>query len=190
MRDAEMPVYTVERPGGSKDHEFQAYVDLLEEIGIDISNVPRTPEPSASNRWLYVWRDRGQAERFARELRARTREPSWRVHAFEPYVEETGPLAPLVVYSIDRSDGTEFRMDPNSQARVMRHFPNANLAGDVFFSTQTLDEFERQQRPIWDQVIINLLGISQDSIDQLGGIRVVDEVDGETLHERLPEAAA
>jgi hypothetical protein len=60
----------------------------------------------------------------------------------------------------------------------------------VFFSTQTRDDLERRHEPIWDQVIIRLLGISPDSIDQLGGVKVVDEVDGETLHERLPEQAA
>ena len=63
-----MRVFTVRKPGGNTDREFQAYIDLLEEIGIDIADVPRTPEPGTTNRWLYVWRSRPQAERFAREL--------------------------------------------------------------------------------------------------------------------------
>ncbi len=42
-----MRVYTVRKPGGTKDREFAAYASLLEESGIDLSRVPRTQEPGA-----------------------------------------------------------------------------------------------------------------------------------------------
>ena len=86
-----MRVYTVKKPEPNTDHEFQAYIDLLEEIGIDITDVPRTPEPGTTNRWLYVWRSKPQAERFARELGGRLRDPSWAVHEFDIPDEERGP---------------------------------------------------------------------------------------------------
>jgi hypothetical protein len=78
-----MKVYTVKKQGANTDREFQAYIDLLEDIGIDVTNVPRTPEPGTTNRWLYVWTNKLLAERFARELGARLRDPSWLVHEFE-----------------------------------------------------------------------------------------------------------
>jgi len=184
-----MPVYTVERPGGTKDQEYQAYVDLLEEIGIDITNVPRTPEPGTTNRWLYVWRDSVQAERFARELQRRTRDPLWRVHEFELRAEEHGPLAPLTILSIPTSEGTAFRLEPNSQERLTRHYPNAPLAGEIFLSERDWEALEQQQGTIWNQLVKWLTGMPDQLLGQLGGIRVVDE-DGAVLYERLPGRAA
>ena len=49
----------------------RVYVDLLQAIGIDIAKVPRTREPGKDARWLYVWRNKQHADRFARELRNR-----------------------------------------------------------------------------------------------------------------------
>ena len=63
-----MKVYTVKKHGLNTDREYQAYVDLLQDIGIDIADVPRIPEPGTTNRWLYVWQSKPLAERFAREL--------------------------------------------------------------------------------------------------------------------------
>ncbi len=186
-----MRVYTVRKPEFNTDREFQAYIDLLEEIGIDIANVPRTPEPGTTNRWLYVWRSRPQAERFARELGRRLRDPSWAVHEFDIPDEERGPLAPLVIWAIATAEGTLFRLDPKSQARVMHHFPNARLGGeylfprDILFPRQVREDYERQHGAVWNQVIIILTGIPDDSIDRLGGVRILSE-NGEVLHESIP----
>ena len=68
-----MRVYTVRKPGGNTDKEYEAYTELLEEVGIDLANAPRTPEPGTTNRWLYVWKSRPQAERFARARRTSSR---------------------------------------------------------------------------------------------------------------------
>src|SRR4051794_11853055 len=103
-KKGEMKVYTVRKRGPNTDREFQAYVDLLEDIGIDIADVPRTPEPGTTNRWLYVWQSKPLAERFVRELRARLRDPSWFVHEFDsPEPAQRGPLAPLTILSIPTS---------------------------------------------------------------------------------------
>jgi hypothetical protein len=183
-----MRVYTVRKPGPNIDREFQAYIDLLEEIGIDIANVPRTPEPGTTNRWLYVWRSRPQAERFARELGGRLRDSSWTVHEFDLPDEERGPLAPLVIWAIPTTEGTVFRLDSKSQARVMHHFPNAKLAGETLFPTDVRHDYERQNGPVWNQVIIILTGIPAEAIDRLGGVRILYE-NGEILHECLPTNA-
>src|SRR5437868_10393953 len=122
-----MRAYTVTKPGGTTDREFASYKDLLEEIGFDLSGVPRTREPGMSNRWLYVWQDRLSAERFARELAARTEDRAWTIREDLP-VEDVGPLAPLDITADRTSDGTVFRLTPGSQQRIMRRFPNARLA--------------------------------------------------------------
>ena len=183
-----MRVYTVRKPGPSTDREFQAYIDLLEEIGIDVADGPRTPEPGAANRWLYVWRSRPQAERFARVLGGRLRDPSWAVHEFDTPDEERGPLAPLVIWSIPTTEGSMFRLDPKSQARVMHHFPNARLGGEMLFPRQVRGDYERQHGPVWDEVTVTLTGIPDEMIDRLGGVRILSE-DGEVLHERIPTEA-
>jgi hypothetical protein len=180
-----MHAYTVIKPLAIREQEYQAYTGLLEGIGIDINDVPRTPEPSTRNRWLYVWSDRNRADRFARELRRRTDDRSWTIHEIDSPVEEHGPLAPLVIMAIESPDGTTFRVVAESQERVMRRFPDARLAGERFFSTDTRFDYERQFGPgFWDQVAILLLGIPHELIARLGGFRVVTP-EGEILHEDL-----
>jgi hypothetical protein len=186
-----MRVFTVRKQGPNADREFQAYTALLEEIGIDLANVPRTREPGTTNRWLYVWKSKSQAERFARELGTRLRDPSWFVHEFEVPREDLGPLAPLTILSIPVVGGTVYKLEPNSQARLMQHYPNARLVGEFMlrggeeFPNGVRSDFERRFGPVWDQAIAQLTGIPEDAIDGLGGIRIVTS-NGDVLYERLP----
>jgi hypothetical protein len=187
-----MKVYTVKKHGLNTDREYQAYVDLLQDIGIDIADVPRIPEPGPTNRWLYVWQSKPLAERFARELGARLRDSSWFVYEFDVPADEQssqrGPLAPLTIVSIPTSEGTEFRLEPTSQERILTHFPNAHPAGKVPFPAQVREDYERQHGPVWNQVIMVLTGIPEEAVARLGGVRVVTH-EGQLLHERLPVAA-
>jgi hypothetical protein len=184
-----MEAYTVRKHAPNTDREHQAYVELLQDIGIDIADVPRTPEPETANRWLYVWQSKPLAERFARELGARLRDSAWFVHEFDlPEPAERGPLAPLTILSIPTSEGTEFRLEPTSQERILTHFPNARPAGKVVFAAQVRADYERQHGPVWDQVITVLTGIPEESVARLGGVRIVTS-EGQTLHERVPVAA-
>jgi hypothetical protein len=191
-----MEVYTVRKSEGfNTDREFQAYVDLLEEIGIDISSVPRTHEKGTNNYWLYVWRSRTQAERFARELGDRLHDPSFVVHGpFEIPNEDRGPLAPLTIRAIPTRHGTIFRLEARSLGRVMLHFPNATLKGEVTLPREVhrptrVDEGDqRTQAPAWDEIIATLTGLPEDAIAELGGIRILTE-DGRVLHQQLPPDA-
>lgn len=183
-----MRVYTVRKSEPNTGREYQAYIDLLEEIGVDIAEVPRTPEPGTTNRWLYVWRSKVEAERFARELGGRLHDPSYTVHEFESPNDERDPLAPLIIWEILTNEESLFRLDPKSQARVMHHFPNANLAGEVSFPKQVRVDFEQQHGSVWNQVIIILTGIPEEAIDRLGGVRILSE-NGEIINERIPTDA-
>jgi hypothetical protein len=185
VKDHGMRRFTVLKPGGTTDHDFEAYKALLEEIGIDLSNVPRVQDPSNARRWLYVWRERAAAERFARELRVRTQDNSWATRELDLMAEESGPLAPLDVIAEPVTDGTAYRLSTASQERIMKRFPNARLAGVVVLSTQTLQDYERDGGPAWDQVIILLSGLTADQVDELGGYRVY-----ETYRRTLYESTA
>ncbi len=175
-----MSTFTVMKPLGASDYDFEAYRALLEEIGIDLSNAPRIQEPGPARRWLHVWHDRAAAQRFARELIRRTRDHSWTVREVDLPVEESGPLAPLDVIAEHVPDGTVYRLSTASQERIMRRFPNARLAaegeGEVFISTQTKQDDERENGPVWDQVIMLLSGLSTDQLNELGGYRVYETV--------------
>jgi hypothetical protein len=98
--------FVVTKPGGTKNHEYEVYKAFLEEIGVDLSNAPRVPESGPARRWLYVWRDRVVAQRFARELGIRTRDNSWTIQEYDLPAEESGPLAPLDVIAEPVADGT------------------------------------------------------------------------------------
>jgi hypothetical protein len=169
-----MLAYTVRKPGGTKDREFDAYKGLLEESGIDLSRVPRTQESASGNRWLYVWRDRILAERFTRELSTRTRDRSWEVVEFDRVEEEVGPLAPLDIVAERIADGTVFRLTSTSQERIMRRFPNSQLGGEVFWGTETRRRVESVYGPIWDQVAKVLTGLSEVQWESLGGYRILE----------------
>ncbi len=189
-----MQVYTVtSKRGFNEDREFQAYIDLLEEIGVDISNAPRVREPGTQNDWVYVWTNRTQAERFARELGRRLRDDSFYVRDFRipGGEEERGPLAPLTIRSIPTREGTVFRLESRSMDRVMRHFPNAMLRGEVTGRGAVLapegsgEDGWRQDVPEWESIITQLTGLDEEAVARLGGIRILDE-DGRVLHQRLP----
>jgi hypothetical protein len=182
QKDRRMRLFAVTKPGGTTNHEFDAYKGLLEEVGIDLSNVPRVQEPGTGRRWLYVWHDRAAAQAFARELGVRTRDSSWVVHEFDLPEEELGPLAPLDVIADPVTDGTVYLLSTASQERILRRFPNARLAGEVFFSHQEQQDHEREHGPIWDEVILRLSGLSKEQVNELGGYRVY-EVVRRTLYE-------
>jgi len=45
--------FTVTRPVGTKDAEFEAYVRLLRQQGKDLANLPRVPDPeNPRRRWV------------------------------------------------------------------------------------------------------------------------------------------
>src|SRR5438094_6830269 len=121
-----MDVFTVTKPGGTKGYEFEAYTHLLEDIGIDVANVPRVPEPGTGKRWLYSWRRKEEAEGFARELRMRTRDGSWQVYQSKTQEESRGPVAPLDIYQVRAAEGQGFMyyLTPASRERIIQAFPH------------------------------------------------------------------
>ncbi|MGH7170293.1 MAG: hypothetical protein ACRELG_08470 [Gemmataceae bacterium] len=184
-----MDAFTVTKPGGAKDYEFEAYTRLLEDVGIDLANVPRVPEPGTGRRWLYTWRRKEEAEGFARELRMRTRDGSWQVFQFKSEEESCGPVAPLDIYQVRAAEGQSFMyyLAPASRERIVRAYPHTKLYPNLSISEKDLDNIKRQHGDNWwNQVCVLLTGLSDAQIRSLGGYRVILSYD-EIGHEELPE---
>jgi hypothetical protein len=185
-----MDVFTVTKPGGTRDYEFEAYTRLLQESGVDVANVPRVPEPETQRRWLYTWTRKEEAEGFANELRHRTRDGSWHVHQFEIKEEARGPVAPLDIYEVHENE-REFKyyLGPASRERVVRAFPHTKVY-PVTISQQNLESIKQQHgEQWWDQLSILVTGLSKEKVLSLGGYRLILPY-GEIGHEELPEIPA
>ena len=185
-----MLVYTVSMPGGTQDREFEAYTRLLAEVGIDLSNSPRVPEPGTDRRWLYAWKKKSEAERFVAELRRRTRNGDWFVHEFEAPSEERGPVAPLEIATVPVEDGYAYYLTPESRERVVAAYPGTKLPLSLKVGIDKQQDLLRKNGDDWWMELSRVLtGRNEDEIDSLGGVRVVVGEDT-VAFQRIPTAAA
>lgn len=180
-------VFTVGLPGGTRDFEFEAYVRLLEHNGVDVARTQRVMDP-AGNRWLYAWRTKADAEKFARDLRQATENDRWEVRELPAAELTEGPLGPIEIVVSRRSDGCAYTLSPTSRRLVLKRFPHANLAPNVFISTTNQADFERTQGPIWNHIALILTGLSESEIADLGGYRVMDPAARRVLRDITPAA--
>lgn len=170
-----MPYSVAYRDTGIRQNEFDAYVRLLEQRGIDWTRTPRIPEPGTDNRWLHVWEDRADAEEFRAAISQETRDSKWYVrelHAETP--SSPGPLTPVTIVMVRRSLGMTFSLHPHSRALVRRRYPDAQQVSSISVEYGTRHEFEELHGPIWEHVAIMLTGLSIDQLDQLEGFEIID----------------
>lgn len=183
-----MPVYTVTKPVGTRDREFEAYTRLLEDVGIDVSNSPRVPEPGTDRRWLYAWREKIEAERFADELRRRTGDADWTVYSFERAAEQRGPVAPLDIARIPEKDGYTYYLAPASRERVVAAFPGTRLPSGLSLAVGVEQDFLRDKGDEGRMEIARILTSRTDEeIDSLGGVRILVG-EGKVAFQRIPTA--
>ena len=184
-----MRVFTVSMPVGTKDREFEAYTRLLAEVGIDLANSPRVPELGTDRRWLYAWKNKSEAERFAEELRRRTRIADWFVHEFEVAAAERGPVAPLEIAIVPDKDEYTYYLSPESRERVVAAYPGTKLPASVSIRIAVQQDLLRDKdKDWWMEVSRVLTGRSDEEIDSLGGVRVVVGEDA-IAFQRLPTAS-
>lgn len=185
-----MLVYTATLPVGTKDKEFEAYTRLLEEVGIDVSNSPRIPEPGTERRWLYAWKKPSEAERFVAELRRRTRNPDWYVYEFETSSEERGPVAPLDIDAVPEESGNTYYLTPESRERVVTAYPRTRLPLSLQVGIDEQRDLLRQQGSEWWMEVARVLtGRTDEEIDSLGGVRI-SVGEGDIAFQRIPTAAS
>src|SRR5690349_9223224 len=96
--------FTVTYDGGMDVAGFEAYARVMHAWNIDVANTWRTPEPGTRARWLPVWDDQAQAERFAQELRS-VNKHAWRVYRVDKASVSEGALGPVDIFIGRRSDG-------------------------------------------------------------------------------------
>lgn len=183
-----MLVYAVTKPVGTKDGEFEAYIRLLEDVGIDVSNAPRVAEPGTDRRWLYSWRKKIEAERFADELRRRTGDAAWGVYQFEDAIEGRGPVAPLDISRIPEKDGYAYYLTPASRERVAAAFPGTRLPASLGFPIDAEQDFRREKgEDGWMEIARILTGRTDDELDSLGGVRIMVG-ESQVAFQRIPAA--
>ena len=184
--------FTVTRPGGTKDAEFEAYVRLLRQQGKDLANLPRVPDPeNPRRRWVYVWNTQEEAQQFADELRGQTGDNAWRV---EPTAAppSNGPFGPVLIQLARRSDGLVFALHPLSRAMIYETSPDSPPgATNAFINTQTWNDFLKTQGSLSDlveEIIPSLTGLTIEQLTDLG--YAVIDADNEQTWVYVPPAGA
>lgn len=178
--------FTVGLPGGARNFEFEAYIRLLEQQGVNITDTPRVVDPVAGDRWVYAWSNRATAEAFAAALRQESENEGWKVYELPGVKLSSGPLGPIEILVSRRSDGCTYSLTHTSRKLVRKRFPQAILAPNVLVATSSQADFEQSQRPIWSHVATILTGLSEDELRQLGGHRVIDWAAQRVLRDAIP----
>ncbi|MBY0522617.1 MAG: hypothetical protein K2R98_04440 [Gemmataceae bacterium] len=156
-----------------------------------MTKTSRTPEPATANRWLYVWAKREDAERFAKELRKRTKVKSWRVDELAEDLVSEGPLGPVDIYINCHRSGCTFGLPPNSRKLIQRKFPDARLTPRVSVGHDAADQTEgHMDGSVWDHVALILTGLTREQLEELGGYRVYEPMRDRVLRKPPSLAAA
>jgi len=169
--------YTVTRPGNSKDFDFESYVRLLRQKGLDPARLPRVPEPETARRWLPVWPSQAEAQTFADELTKRTQDGTWEVVEVKAPASE-GPLGPVEMQVGRQRDGWTFALHPLSRLMIQKVFPGSCRAPSVFIALEAGEDFLSAQADLGalsEQVALILTGLSSGKLlETFGGYRVYD----------------
>jgi hypothetical protein len=183
--------FTVTRPGGTKDAEFQDYARLLRQRGVDLGRLPRVRDPLTDQRWLYVWDTQAEAQAFADELKEQTGDPAWEVVGVNSRPSE-GPLGPVVIQMVRQADGLTFGLHPLSRAMIRSAFPGTvNPTTYATIDIPTWYDFKRTRGGLGDlvrEVAPGLTGLSREQLEALG-YSLVDADTSETLVSVPPTVA-
>jgi hypothetical protein len=171
--------FTVTRPGGARDAEFQVYAGLLRQRGVDLGKLPRVRDPLSDNRWLPIWTTRPEAEAFADELKVRTGDPAWEVVETHSSVLE-GPLGPVVIQMSSQPGKLTFALHPLGRVLIRSVFPRA-VSHITSATIETgIEKKKASLRDLARQVVPRLTGLGPGQLETLG-YAVVDAGSGETL---------
>ena len=181
--------FVVTMPGGTKDAEFEAYLRLLRQRGVDLGKSARVPDPGTGRLWLYVWPLQQEAEEFARTLRDRTGDSQWTVQAVNAPPSK-GPFGPVLIQLSRRGNGLLFALHPLSRAMIRSAYPNAVPSGsNISIDASTYADYMQTHGSL-DHLVQGiapvLTGLSAGDLEQLG-YAVIDDSTGE-WHVSVPPA--
>ncbi len=183
--------YAVGLPYGNTDKEFVAYTKLLEEEGIITKGKSRVQD-SHGRKWLHVWDDRREAERFATRLRRVTDNKDWEVYDLSPQAPLAGGAdarpGPIVILVGRQSVGATYSLHPSSLKSIREQFPQLHPRPAVFIGSDTKVDIEASAGLTYDQIAVLLTGLSRKQLDELGGYRVKDPITDLDLYKADPIA--
>ena len=175
--------YTVFFPGGNNDSEFQAYVRLLRQNGVDIGNAPRIPDPETQNKWLYVWNSKEEAESFRNDLAEITGKQDWLVHETNAQPSD-GPLGPIILLLTRSAAEFIFSMHALSRAMIKSAFPHAKpTATSISVGFETWHDFKSSHGNVIgliEEIGPTLTGLDGDQIGTIG-LQVFDADNDKTV---------
>lgn len=184
--------YTVARPDGCTDWEFDEYKRLLRKQGVVLGRAPRVRDPLTDQRWLYFWEDRAGADKHVAALRRPKKDASWRVIEV-PGPPSVGPLGPVVIQLID--SGRHFLLGTGALARHLSEtaYPGALRVVDrVEIDRDTWQEYQSRRgglTALVRDVGPALTGLTVPELEAIG-YSVVDEQDYRTLAHGETKAAS
>jgi hypothetical protein len=161
--------YTVARPAGCNDWEFQDY--LLRLRGIKYGCAPRVRDPLTNQGWLYYWEEREGAEQHAERMRRWHKDPSWRVvEVSGPH--SLGPLGPVVFSFADGGTTVYLGLSSISESLIASAFPDARpLLFEVRIRRETFEHL-RADPGGWAELLRQvgplMTGLTFDQLNSLG----------------------
>lgn len=174
--------FTVNRDDGlTKDAEFEDYVRLLRQKGVDLGKLPRVVEPKTGKRWLYVWQVEAQARAFATELSKRTGN-SWVVVKVDAPPSE-GPMGPIIIQVSRRSDGLVFGLHSLSRTIIQSAFPESKSRGakvTVSINFDTYAQFLESYGSInnlANEIVPTLTGLDKSQLERIGYALIEEDSD-------------
>lgn len=180
--------YTVYRPGGMGNKEYDAYVRLLRQTGKDLGQLPRVPEPGTNSRWLHVWDCQAEAQAFAREMKKRMGYPGLEVKEVTGPVS-VGPFGPLVVQLGRQSIGLYFSIEYLSRVLLKSAFSRPIIATSIFLDSEVWQEYQQRGGGIAElvrEILPSLTGLKEAELRDVG----YEVIDAETRQPliRVPPA--
>jgi hypothetical protein len=180
--------YAVGLPYGNKQSEFDAYVKLLRQQGLVTSESDSTRvENSFGRKWLHVWNDRGEAERFASQLRQVTGNRDWEVYDLSPprpadgeHGRSSGPVDILIGR---QAEGYTYSLHPNSVKLIRQRFPQVHPRPTVFIGRDSQTAIEPGAEWPYDQIARILTSLPPGGLNDLGGYRVLDPLTDLVLYQ-------
>lgn len=175
--------FIVVQPGGMNDKEYYDYIDAigftLLKRGVRLESVPRVPDESNRNRWLYVWDTRSDAEEFIPVLKRRMgKRHHWQVEAVKA-PPSVGPLCPLQINLTFHWESWSFSLDLLTEYILKGRYPGSCPYRNVMIGTLTRDARPTIQelRYLADRALLLLTGLTIDQLKPFDSFRVAEPVE-------------
>jgi hypothetical protein len=97
---------------------------------------------------------------------------------------------PLVIRVGQQGDGAVYGLDYHSEQRIRARYPEAHVAKHLFVGYEGKQDIKRLHGPFWREIAKILTGLTDEQIEQLGGLLVFDPERKRSLWRWTPGHAA